>query len=261
MRKLIILGLLLILPAISFGQLRNGYEIDLTINGLPDSTVYLAYHLGDKQYIKDTIKLNRYGHGIIHGREVLQQGIYMVVLPGKKYFEFLVSSVQHFSMSTSFRDYVNTLKFNGSAENTAFVDYQKKWVGMQQRSAAISKRIQNNRQNNDSLKILNPLLRHQEENMKVYLKSVLKANEGNLLGLLIKAMLPVDIPEISLPAGYMNPDSVKWIRNYLYNKNHYFDNIDLTDERLLRTPILHARLDAFFTSVLIQAPDSHHTNE
>lgn len=256
MRKFIVLGLLLIFPAIAFCQLRNGYEIDLTINGLPDSTVYMAYHLGDKQYIKDTIKLDRYGHGIINGREVLPQGIYMVVLPGKRYFEFLVSSVQRFSMSCSYRDYVNTLKFTGSTENTAFVDYQKKWVGMQQRSAAISKRIQNNRQNNDSLKILNPLMKHQEENMKAYLKSVLKANEGNLLGLLIKAMLPVEIPEISLPVGYTNPDSVKWIRNYLYNKNHYFDNIDLNDERLLRTPVLHARLDAYFSSVLIQAPDS-----
>jgi thiol-disulfide isomerase/thioredoxin len=49
---------------------------------------------------------------------------------------------------------------------------------------------------------------------------------------------------------------VKWIRNYIYNKDHYFDNIDLTDERLLRTPILYSKLDAFFTNVLIQAPDS-----
>ncbi len=44
--------------------------------------------------------------------------------------------------------------------------------------------------------------------------------------------------------------------NYNYNKDHYFDNIDFTDERLLRTPILYARLNNFFTNVLIQAPDS-----
>jgi thiol-disulfide isomerase/thioredoxin len=72
----------------------------------------------------------------------------------------------------------------------------------------------------------------------------------------MKAMLPVEIPEFNIPVGYLNPDSVRWIKNYNYNKNHYFDNIDLTDERLLRTPILYARLDAFFTNVLIQAPDT-----
>ena len=44
--------------------------------------------------------------------------------------------------------------------------------------------------------------------------------------------------------------------NYNYNKDHFFDNIDLTDERLLRTPILYARLNTFFTNVVIQSPDS-----
>ncbi len=53
-----------------------------------------------------------------------------------------------------------------------------------------------------------------------------------------------------------NPDSLRWVLNYNYNKDHFFDNIDLTDERLLRTPILYARLNTFFTNVVIQAPDS-----
>ena len=92
--------------------------------------------------------------------------------------------------------------------------------------------------------------------MKLYLKTVVKENGGNFLGTLVKALLPVDVPDFPVPIGFANPDSVKWIRNYLYNKDHYFDNIDLTDERLLRTPILYSKLDAFFTNVLIQAPDS-----
>jgi thiol-disulfide isomerase/thioredoxin len=151
---------------------------------------------------------------------------------------------------------MKTLKFAGSDENNQFVEYQKKWVGMQLHSASISRRIQNNKQNNDSLKILNQMLKSHEENMKVYLKSVISSNEGKFLGVLLKAMLPVEIPEFKIPAGYLNPDSVKWIRSYNYNKNHFFDNIDLTDDRLLRTPILYARLDAFFSNVLIQSPDT-----
>lgn len=256
MRKFIIVVLLSMLPLFSFSQLKNGYEIDLTINGLQDSIVYMAYHLGDKQYIKDTIRLNHSGHAILHGREALPQGIYMIVLPGKKYFEFLLSNTQRFSMSCSYKDFFNTLRFSGSDENTAFLEYEKKWGALQQRAASISRRIQNNQQNNDSLKILKSKQKVQEAEMKTYLKSVMKANEGNLLGVLMKAMLPIDIPEISIPVGYSNPDSVRWIHSYNYNKNHYFDNIDFNDERLLRTPILYARLDAYFSSVLIQAPDT-----
>ena len=247
---------ILLVPAFSFGQLKNGYEIDISIKDLQDSTVFMAYHLGNKQYIKDTIKLDGKGHGIVHGQETLPQGIYMIVLPGRKYFEFLISDNQRFSVNCTFSDYFNTLKFTGSEENSAFVEYQKKWVTMQQRSASLSKRIQNNKQNNDSLKLLIPIQKLQEDNMKLYLKTVVKENGGNFLGTLVKALLPVDVPDFPVPIGFANPDSVKWIRNYLYNKDHYFDNIDLTDERLLRTPILYSKLDAFFTNVLIQAPDS-----
>ncbi len=180
----------------------------------------------------------------------------MVVLPGRQYFEILMPDDQFFSASCSFPDYFNTLKFSGSDENTSFVAYQKKWVEMQKKASAIVKRLQNNKQNPDSLKILSQNQKEQEESMKSYLRGVISENKGNLLSVLVRAMLPVEAPEIKVPAVITNPDSVKWIRTYLYNKDHFFDNIDLTDERLLRTPILQARLNAFFTNVVIQSPDS-----
>ena len=256
MRKLIFSILLSLVPVFLSGQLKNGYEINVTIMDLQDSTVFLAYHLGDKQYIKDTVKLDRSGNGIFRGQQTLPQGIYMIVLPGRKYFEILISDNQRFSLNCTFSDYFNTLKFTGSKENSAFVEYQKNWVTMQQTAIAISKRIQNNKQNNDSLKILGSVQKLQEENMKAYLKSVVKANEGNFLGTLVKGLLPIDVPKFTIPIGYKNPDSIRWVMNYNYNKDHFFDNIDLNDERLIRTPLLYSRLDSFFTNVLIQSPDT-----
>lgn len=256
MKKIFFAVLLSMISAFSFSQLKNGYEIDITIRGLQDSAIYLAYHLGDKQYIKDTVRLDKAGHGIVLGQEVLPQGIYMIVLPGRKYFEILISKDQYFALNCSYNDYFSTLKFTGSDENSAFIEYQKKWMTMQQKTGSIAKRVQNNKQNSDSLKILSSIQKLQEDNMKSYLKSVVSANNGNLLGTLVKAFLPLEVPEYSVPAGVPNPDSVRWVWNYNYNKDHFFDNIDLTDERLLRTPILHARLNAFFTSVVIQSPDS-----
>ena len=87
MRKIFFGFLFSVISATSFSQMKNGYEIDITIHGLQDSTVFLAYHLGDKQYIKDTIRLDHAGYGKVSGQEMLPQGIYMIVLPGKKYFE------------------------------------------------------------------------------------------------------------------------------------------------------------------------------
>jgi peroxiredoxin len=240
----------------SSGQMKKGYEIPVNISGLQDSTIFLAYHMGDKQYIKDTIKLDSKGSAVFSGEETLPQGIYMIVLPGKQYFEVLMSTDQHFSVNCAYTDYFNTLKFSGSDENSAFIVYQKQWVGMQKKASAIIKRLQNNRQNTDSLGILSEMQKKQEDSMKSYLHSVIKENNGNLLSLLVKAMLPVEVPPISVPGGSKNPDSTKWVLTYLYNKDHFFDNIDINDERLLRTPILQAKLNTFFTNVVIQSPDS-----
>jgi thiol-disulfide isomerase/thioredoxin len=256
MRKTLLGFILLMISVVSAGQSKGGYNIAITMTGLQDSTIFLAYHYGDKQYIKDTVKLDKKGYGIFMDQDPLPQGIYMIVLPGKKYFEILISQDQHFIITCSYKDYFNTLWFSGSEENTSFIEYQRKWSAMQQKAAGITRRIQNNKQNNDSVKLLTARQRLQEEEMKSYLKGVIQDNNNNLLSTLVKALLPLEIPEFTIPAGSPNPDSLKWIRKYIYNKDHFFDNLDLTDERLLRSPILYGRLNTFFTNVVIQYPDS-----
>ena len=240
----------------STGQMKEGYQVTVNISGLRDSTIFMAYHLGDKQYISDTTKLDINGNAVFSGTTGLPQGIYMIVLPGKQYFEILMSEDQHFEVSCAFNDYINTLKFSGSDENSEFVVYQKRWIEMQKKASGISKRLQTSKQNPDSLKILTEAQKTQEEKMKSYLHEVIKENDGNLLSVLVKAMLPVEIPAISVPQGTRNPDSTKWVLTYNYNKNHYFDNIDITDERLLRTPILQAKLKSYFSNVVLQSPDT-----
>ncbi|NMC39842.1 MAG: DUF4369 domain-containing protein, partial [Bacteroidales bacterium] len=61
--------LFLLLATTLCSQEKKGYSIDLKINGLRDSTIYLAYHLGDKQYLKDTIILDHEGRAGIRGEE------------------------------------------------------------------------------------------------------------------------------------------------------------------------------------------------
>lgn len=256
MKKFFPFYILMLFPLIACSQMKTGYEIRVSIDGLRDSSIYLAYHFGDKQYITDTTKLDGKGQGIFSGKESLPQGIYMVVLPGRKYFEVLMTEKQYFSASCSHDNFFNTLKFTGSDINTAFIDYQKHWVSMQKEASSIANRVRGNKANSDSLSILSSRQRDYEEKMKSYLRSVVKKNEPNLLSVLVRSMLPLEVPEFDLPAGTHNPDSVKWVKRYNYNKDHFFDNIDLTDERILRTPIFQARLDAFFKNVVIQAPDS-----
>jgi len=180
----------------------------------------------------------------------------MIVLPGRTYFEMLISNDQHFSVSCSYSDYINTLRFEGSDENTAFLAYQRKWRELNDEMGTLAGRAEANRSNRDSLTVINNARMAQERVMKEYLSNVIAANQSNMLGTFVRTILPVEIPPFEVPEGARNPDSLRWIFNYTYNKNHFFDNIDLNSERLIRTPILHAKLKTFFENIVIQVPDS-----
>ncbi|MBN2633490.1 MAG: redoxin domain-containing protein [Bacteroidales bacterium] len=253
--------LLIIILAAAFiinvkGQTAKGYDISVSVSGLRDSSLFLAYHFGDRQYLRDTLKLDSNGSGRFSGNESLPQGIYMIVLPNNKYFEIMMSDDQKFDISFSYDDYINTLQFRGSPENTYFISYQKKWVSLQQEAASINRRLQASRQDSDSVRILTREQKDHEKQMKEYLGRVIDDNKGNLLSVLVSSMMPVEVPEFIVPDAAPNRDSVLWSLRYNYNKDHFFDNINLNDDRILRTPILHARLEAYFKNVLIQAPDS-----
>ena len=136
MRRFITFSLSVILLINGYGQSDKGYDISVSISGLRDSSLFLAYHFGDRQYLSDTLKLDARGSGQFTGKESLPQGIYMIVLPNNKYFEILMSDDQHFDISLTYDDYINTLQFKGSQENAYFISYQKKWVELQQESAS-----------------------------------------------------------------------------------------------------------------------------
>jgi hypothetical protein len=69
-----ILLLLIVLCASSVIYAGGGYEIKLTIKGLKDQNVQLAYYFGDKQYIKDSARVDATGKLVFKGEETLPGG-------------------------------------------------------------------------------------------------------------------------------------------------------------------------------------------
>ena len=76
------------------------YEIAVSIENLGDSTVYLGYYYGDKQFAKDTITLDKNGKGTFTGNDTLPGGVYFVLVPGNMFFELVIDKDQKFSVSS-----------------------------------------------------------------------------------------------------------------------------------------------------------------
>ncbi|MGM0530181.1 MAG: thioredoxin-like domain-containing protein [Bacteroidota bacterium] len=234
---------------------QQGYEIQVQIKGLKNSELYLGFHHGNQQFIKDTIKLDENGQGAFKGSDPIQQGIYLVITPKKKYFEILVGEDQHFSLETNVNDFINTLEFRGSEINQAFNDYQKFMMKQNQQSAALKKKLKAAESSKDSTKIKDRL-EELDKKVENHWDSIISEYSNSLLAVIIKGMKKVEVPDFDIADSDKNRDSLQWEKRYQFHKDHYFDHIDLSDSRLVRTPILHKKIDHYFNNILVQKPDS-----
>lgn len=235
---------------------KGKHRIEIKINGLKDTTLMLGYHFGASKYVQDTVKINSNGIALIQGDSLLHKGVYIAILPDKTNFDFLIDKDQSFSIETSKDKLWENLKFKNSPLNTDFIAYQHFMKGKQEQVLAIQKQMKADSTNTELQKQSQEKLKAIDKAVKEEWKATREKNGGNMLSTLIALVETPTLPNFTIPAGVSNPDSVRWTMGYNYQKNHYWDNINLTDEGILRTPIFESRLKGYFTNILIQTPDS-----
>lgn len=235
---------------------QTGHSISVTVRNAPEIQVRLAYHVGNQQYVKDSILTDKSGQCRFTGSEKLAPGVYMIVLPGNTFFEFLLGDDQHFDIACDIKDPAGTLAFSGSDENSRFMEYQKRWKELQDEAMVLSEKLRTATSSGVDATNLKAQLNEQEKRMKQYLAETAASNKGSLLGAIARSIIPVEPHEPVVPPGTSNRDSVVRLMSYLYYKDHFFDNIDFTEPGLIRSPVLGGRLEQFFRQVVIQMPDS-----
>lgn len=243
------------ISACAFAQ-TTGYKIEVNIEGLKDTTVMLGYHFGPKKFVADTASVDSKGYAVFTGDTLLNGGIYFIVLPEKQYFELLMDDDQEFGVHVNRDNLVESLTFTGCSENTAFADYQRFMIDMQAQNKELSDKVKAAGDNKELKEELKKQFDELNSKVEANWDRILAENKGTLLASMINAMKQVEIPTFDVPVTAAKPDSVRWAMGYNYNRNHYFDNIDLNDSRLIRTPILEQRVDNYFDRVLLPQPDS-----
>ncbi len=258
MKKLIkLLPLVFVLFFLTTKTFADGYKIKIKINGLKDTTLYLGYHFGDKNFVLDTIKVNNRGEGVFEGKKDLKGGIYIIILPEKSFFEILIDKDQNFSIETDTslkaENYVKNMKIKGSEENKQFNDYQKFMMNESKKVGKLRKKMHSKNENKDSVKIYEQEIKDVDKEVKAKWGAIVKNDPNALLSKIISSLNEVVVPDAPVDSKGNKIDS---LFEYHYYKNHFFDNIDFSDARLLRTPILYYKLNQYFSRVVVQIPDS-----
>ncbi len=233
-----------------------GHSISVTVDGAPHSGIRLAYHVGAQQYVRDSLVADNGGRCNFTGPDRLPPGVYMIVLPQNTFFEFLVGEDQHFDIRCDVKNPGATLSFKGSDENQRFLEYQRKWKVLQEEAVSLSSGLRDSSLSVKEAALRKEKLAAQEKRMKEYLHQTAETNRGTLLGAIARSIIPPEPYVPVLPPGTANRDSVSRLLSYIHYKDHFFDNVDLTQPGLIRSPILGGRLEQFFRQVVIQMPDS-----
>jgi len=243
-----------------------GYKIKAQITGLKDTTLLLGHHFGKKKYVVDTITLDSKGSGVFEGDSLLDGGIYLVITPGMDYFEILLDKDQEFEVKTDTANLIKNLEFKGSADNLQFVEYQNFMVEKQKRSHELRTELKD-LVAKDSLDLSKKEraevdanvektkneLKAVEKEIDEYWNKIINDKKGGLLSSILMAMKDVNIPEAPKDENGVVTDSSF---QFKYYQSHFFDNVDFSDSRLLRTPILESKIDAYFKRAIAPIPDS-----
>ena len=251
-RLLFCVSLFLLIPGL-YLKAQQGYKIDVSVNGFQASEAYLAYYYGNKQYIKDTAQAAN-GSFTFAGEEPLDGGIYLVVLPpSNTYFELVIDKEQRFSVATDTFDFINLIKIKGSKENQVFYD-DLKFLGQKRKEIGqIDEKLKTEGiSKTDKDKLLAQKGKIDQE-VKTHRAKLMEQKDKTLYAKVLYSMKEPEIPEAPKDENGepIDPNFAYW-----HYRQHYFDYLDMTDDRLLRTPVLHNKIEQYLERLIPKVPDS-----
>jgi thiol-disulfide isomerase/thioredoxin len=234
----------------SIGMQAQNHTIKGKINGLNENdSVYLAQYLGKSLFYNDTAVVKSDGYFTFEGKPYELGGKYAIVTPGPKLLEVLLDSE-----NLLFESDQENLDFNmnviESKNNQIFYDYKRflgqkntergPWDIIAKDSLSDEKEVKNAREEIGKL----------TEEVINYQKRIIGENKEILVGKMINMSMDIIVPD----APKTTEDERQW--RYKYYRNHYWDNVDLTDPRLVREQAFHRVLEKYLSTVLPQIPDT-----
>ena len=232
----------------------EGYEIHVEVENLErGDTIILAHYFNTNVFPNDTIALNRNGAGTFSGEKPLPGGMYMLFIPKNQMrFEFLLDKNQSFNIYADVNDPENLLRFENSPINKRFVEYQKTLQQIRRSKEALEAQKIKDEDTEDKDQ-LDKEIKAINESVQDYMKSVKEENKDNFLGTFLYAISDIDVPDFPRDEDGNILDSAF---QYRYIRNHYFDNFNISDSRLLRTPVYENKIMRYLHQIVPQHPDT-----
>lgn len=254
-RFLIITALLgLSLPLLAKEKKSEDFtQITISAPQLAGEQVMLAYHYFGQMYVKDSLTLDKKGKCIFFSDKKYDEGLYAVCVHRAPITDIILGGDQTMTINVDTTEHYRNITIEGSQESADFNDYAHFMRDLQNTSTEKSKLLEGMTDSVEigrvkaELKLLGTTMTEKQNNL-------IKKYPESMCGIFVKGLQSVEFPK---PEGYdALSDSMKWVLQYHFQKEHYFDNLNLADERTFRTPYIKQTLDTYMDKILVQRYDS-----
>lgn len=256
--KLFFLSLLFVstlmgsLEARPMNAVKDSCVIEVFAQGLPAGKIKLVGVYGDQNFLADSTVVDGSGHFSLRRKSPLASGFYYFLMPNGKNFAVLLDDhEQFFTLRTDAKDFVGTMKVEGCL-NTELLYRNFQFQAVQDAELNQLANILKTaplasteyRQAKERQEVLvAERKKHLEELYKTYPNSFFTKFK-------IAGQNP-DIIEYKKANGDI--DTVRQVASY---RGRFWDGVDFSDERLLRTPVIANKLRRYVKEMIPQHPDS-----
>lgn len=225
--------------------------IDVTIEGLSAGTVRLVGTYGDQNYLADSCTADASGHFVLRREKPLLPGFYYFLLPGQKNFSILVDQDQRMTLRAKVTDIAGTMEVSGCL-NTELLYRNFRFQSEQEPQLnAIGQILRGASPASEEYPRAKALQTQLLAERQAHLDEIFKKHPNAFFTKFKIAGQNPEWPDFHKPNG-----DVDTMANLLYYREHFWDGVDFTDDRLLSTPVISNKLRRYITELTPQRPDS-----
>lgn len=221
------------------------YQITLTINNCRDSVMYMGHYYARSNNVVDTVHIDSKGRFVFSSTtDTLPYGLYFFANPQGTYVEFVVYREKpFFTFETEQSDWTTHMRVKGSRQNEFFFDFHRV-------DATIAQDIEAHRATMDSAAFADYCHTKalQLDSIKM---SLINGHPDMFLSKMMLATKSVE-PPLTDEQG----DTLSFYARREYYTQHYFDNLPLEDNAIIRTPraVFYDRVMNFYDTQMKYAP-------
>jgi len=257
MKRIALIALLLagmVLPSIA----HEGYQVHLKMQGVTDSMVYLVHYYGKPLpsiYKRDSARFNKDGVAVFSSTDSsFVGGIYMMLLSDKKtYFEFLLNNGDNMDITVDISKLPEGVVFKNSPQNDQFQEYVAFLRVYSVNQQELQKEYKAAKTAADTSVVRRKSVAASRQ-LTTYRRDYIKAHPGTLLAAIFNAL---EVPQVPDGDHYLADGKTRdSLFTYNYYKAHFWDGFNFQDDRLIHTPIYHAKLEEYMNKLVVPTPDS-----